>query len=85
MRTLAYSMVCVLIAGSYRPVVVLVLHGPGSRDDLVAAWAWALLVVAFNLAWSSAPTWLRARLYVLLGWAAVAAGPQLGGQAGLAG
>lgn len=35
--------------------------------------------------WSDAPAWLRAALYVLLGWVAVAALPQLGAAIGIAG
>src|SRR5207302_2102496 len=75
----------VLIAGSYTPVAVLVLHGALAVTILVAVWTGALLGVGFNLAWRSAPTWLRSGLYVLLGWAAVAAVPQLGAAIGIGG
>jgi hemolysin III len=70
-------MIFVLIAGSYTPFAMLVLHGPLATEILVAVWAGALLGVAFNLVWRGAPTWLRAGLYVVLGWVAVAAWPQL--------
>jgi hemolysin III len=45
-------------------------------------WVGALLGVAFNLVWSNAPTWLRATVYVSLGWVALAALPRLGGAIG---
>jgi hemolysin III len=85
MRRLDHSMIFVLIAGSYTPVAMLVLHGPLATAILVAVWTGALLGVAFNLAWSSAPTWLHAVLYVSLGWVAVAALPQLGAAIGIGG
>ena len=52
---------------------------------LVVAWVGALLGVAFNLLWRDAPTWLRAALYVGLGWIALAALPQLGAAMGIGG
>jgi hemolysin III len=85
MRRLDHSMIFVLIAGSYTPFAVLVLHGPLAVAVLVAVWAGALLGVAFNLVWRDAPTWLRSSLYVGLGWIAVAAAPQLGAAIGLLG
>ena len=85
MRRLDHSMIFVLIAGSYTPFAMLVLHGPLAIVILVAVWAGALLGLAFNLLWSDAPNWLHATLYVSVGWMAVAALPQLGGAIGLAG
>jgi hemolysin III len=83
MRRLDHSMIFVLIAGSYTPFAVLVLHGPLAVAILVGVWAGALLGVVFNLVWRGAPTWLRSGLYVGLGWIAVAALPQLGAAMGL--
>jgi hemolysin III len=85
MRRLDHSMIFVLIAGSYTPFAMLVLRGPLATAILIAVWAGALLGIGFNLVWSDAPTWLRAALYVLLGWVAVAALPQLGGAIGIGG
>jgi hemolysin III len=85
MRRLDHSMIFVLIAGSYTPLAVLVLHGALAVAILVVAWAGALLGVALNLVWRNAPTWLRAALYVGLGWIALAALPQLGAAIGLVG
>jgi hemolysin III len=85
MRRLDHSMIFVLIAGSYTPFAVLVLHGPLAITILVAVWAGALLGAGFNLVWRDAPTWLRAALYVMLGWVALAALPQLGSAIGVGG
>jgi hemolysin III len=85
MRRLDHSMIFVLIAGSYTPFAVLVLRGPLAIAILMAVWGGALLGVAFSLVWSDAPTWLRATLYVSLGWIAVAALPRLGTAIGIGG
>ena len=77
MRRLDHSMIFILIAGSYTPFATLVLHGPLALAILLAVWTGAGLGVVFNLIWTGAPRWLRAALYVGLGWIAVAAGPQL--------
>ncbi|HYB27493.1 MAG TPA: hemolysin III family protein [Solirubrobacteraceae bacterium] len=85
MRRLDHSMIFVLIAGSYTPIAMLVLHGPLAVAILLAVWAGALLGIVFNLVWRDAPVWLRAALYVGLGWIAVAALPQLGTAIGIGG
>lgn len=84
-RRLDHSMIFVLIAGSYTPFAVLVLHGPLATAILIAAWTGAILGVAFSLLWGNPPTWLRAALCVALGWIAVAALPQLGAAIGIVG
>jgi hemolysin III len=85
MRRVDHSMIFVLIAGTYTPFAVLVLRGPLAVAILVAVWGGALLGVAFNLVWGEGPTWLRAALYVMLGWVALAALPQLGAAIGVGG
>jgi hemolysin III len=85
MRRLDHSMIFILIAGSYTPFAVLVLRGPLAVAILVVVWGGATLGVGFNLVWGNAPTWLRAALYVVLGWVAVAALPQLGTAIGIGG
>jgi hemolysin III len=85
MRRLDHSMIFVLIAGSYTPFAVLVLHGPLAIAILVGVWAGTLLGFVINLLWSDAPRWLHALLYVMLGWVAVAALPQLAGAIGVGG
>jgi hemolysin III len=84
-RRLDHSMIFVLIAGSYTPFAVLVLHGPLAVVILVAVWTGGLLGVGFNLVWRDSPTWLRSALYVGLGWIALAAVPQLEAAIGLFG
>ncbi len=77
MRRLDHSMIFVLIAGSYTPFALLALHGQLANAILIAVWGGALAGVGFKLIWIDAPKWLVAITYVVLGWVAVAAFPQL--------
>jgi hemolysin III len=85
MRRLDHSMIFMLIAGSYTPFAVLALHGPLALAILIAVWAAAAIGVVFNLFWGAGPNWLRAALYIALGWIAVAALPQLAAAIGIVG
>ena len=77
MRRLDHSMIFLLIAGTYTPFAVLALHGPLSTAILIAVWAGALAGIGFKLVWIAAPKAVVAAVYVVLGWVAVAAFPQL--------
>jgi hemolysin III len=82
MRRLDHSMIFVLIAGTYTPFALLVLHGTLSSAILIVVWAGALGGIVLNLLWVSAPKWLTATVYVALGWVAVAAMPALAHELG---
>jgi hemolysin III len=77
MRRLDHSMIFLLIAGTYTPFAVLVLEGTLATVILLVVWTGALAGVALKLVWIDAPKPLVAVLYVLLGWVAVAAFPDL--------
>jgi hemolysin III len=77
MRRLDHSMIFVLIAGTYTPFALLVLEGALATVILVVVWAGALAGVLLKLVWIEAPKPLVAVLYVMLGWVAVAAFPDL--------
>src|SRR5947208_1116605 len=85
MRRLDHSMIFMLIAGSYTPFALLVLHGPLALAILITVWTGALTGAVFNLVWSNAPNWLLAIIYITLGWVALAAVPQLIAAIGIAG
>jgi hemolysin III len=82
MRRLDHSMIFVLIAGTYTPFALLVLHGTLSNVVLVVVWAGALAGVVLKLAWVDAPKWLMAAIYLALGWVGVATAPQVLARAG---
>jgi len=77
MRWLDPTMIFVLIAGSYTPFGLLVLHGALGEAMMFAAWSAALAGVMFKLAWIDAPGWLGAATYIAIGWIAVVALPEL--------
>jgi hemolysin III len=85
MRRLDHSMIFVLIAGTYTPFALLALHGPLATAILVSVWAGAAAGVLMKLVWIDAPKWLVAATYVILGWVAVAAFPQLASSLGITG
>jgi hemolysin III len=85
MRRLDHSMIFVLIAGTYTPFSLLVLHGDLARAILIVVWAGALGGIVLNLLWTTAPKWLSATVYIALGWVAVAAMPALARELGAVG
>jgi hemolysin III len=85
MRRLDHSMIYVLIAGTYTPFALLVLDGGLAKAVLVTIWAGAGLGIALEMFWSDTPKWLTAAVYVLLGWVAVIAFPELASELGVLG
>jgi hemolysin III len=82
MRRADHSMIFLLIAGTYTPIALLLLHGPLATAILVAVWSGALAGIVLKLVWIDAPKALVAAVYVVLGWVGVAAFPQLLDRAG---
>jgi hemolysin III len=85
MRRLDHSAIFLLIAGTYTPFALLVLDGPLSTVILVVVWAGALSGIVMKLVWIDAPKPVVASAYVMLGWVAVAAFPDLIEELGLTG
>jgi hemolysin III len=83
MRRLDHSMIFLLIAGTSTPFAVLVLSKPLSQIMLYVVWLGALAGICMKFAWIDAPRWLVTGIYLALGWAAVAAIPQIVGQVGM--
>ena len=85
LRRLDHAMIFLLIAGTYTPIALLVLKGRLASTVLVIVWAGAAAGIALNLAWTDAPKWVSALVYLALGWVAVVAMPQLFSGLGVAG
>jgi len=85
MRRLDHSMIFVLIAGSYTPFALLVLHGTLATVVLLVVWGGAVGGVILKLLWIDAPKSFIAAVYVMLGWVAVATFPQLLEEMGVGG
>ena len=76
-RSLDHSTIFVMIAGSYTPICVVVLDGWLLVTMLVTAWTGA--AVGAVLSWTDGRRVrvIRSGMYIALGWAVLAAGPQL--------
>ena len=72
-----HSTIFVFIAASYTPVALLVLHGTLRWVVLVGVWAAALGGITLSVAWISAPRWVTAAAYLLVGWMALITVPTL--------
>ncbi len=77
LRRLDHSMIGVAVAGTYTPVVVIVLDGAAATAMLGALWAGALGAMLVSVFWSHAPRALRAGIYLLLGWGGAVLTPWL--------
>jgi hemolysin III len=71
LRRLDHSSIFLLIAGSYTPFTLLLLHGRDRVLLLATVWTGAVLGVLFRVLWNDAPRWLYTPIYLALGWAAV--------------
>ena len=71
LRRFDHANIFLLIAGSYTPFTLLLLHGTDRVVLLSVVWAGALLGVGFRVLWNDAPRWLYTPIYIALGWAAV--------------
>lgn len=69
LKKLDHSMIYVLIAGSYTPIVLGFMQAPKSYVFIGVIWLIALAGIAVKLLWIDAPRFLGTILYLLLGWA----------------
>lgn len=82
MRRLDHSMIFFLIAGTYTPFALLVLHGTLAMTILAVVWVGAIAGAIVEMIWIDHPKWASALIYLALGWVAVAAFPDLWSQMG---
>ncbi|HEX2071572.1 MAG TPA: hemolysin III family protein [Thermoleophilaceae bacterium] len=84
MRRLDHSAIFLLIAGTYTPFALLVLHGSLADVVLAVMWSGAVGGILLKLLWIDAPKRLAAAIYVALGSVAVAVTPDLVSEVGVA-
>jgi hemolysin III len=85
MRRLDHSMIFLLIAGTYTPFALLVLHGALADAILAVVWIGALAGTIVEMIWIEAPKWVTAIIYLSLGWVAIVAFPSLWQELGVGG
>ncbi len=83
MRRVDHAGIYLLIAGSYTPVGLLSLHGTLQHVTLAIVWAGAAAAILLKFLWVGAPKWLAAVTGIALGWAGVAALPQVADTTGI--
>jgi hemolysin III len=77
MKRLDHSLIFVLIAASYTPVAALVLGGPWEVVLLSVIWAGAVVGITMKMVRPDGFSVPSAVLYMVMGWLAVVAFPQL--------
>jgi hemolysin III len=77
LRALDHASIFVLIAGTYTPIAFNVLAGWERVGILVTVWALAAVGVMCCLLTPRLPRWLRAGLYLVMGWVALIPAPSL--------
>jgi hemolysin III len=82
---LDHAMIYGLIAGTYAPIGLLVVHRGWRLPILATVWGAACLAATIKFAWARAPTWVPAAMSIALGWAALIVLPQVARGIGLTG
>ena len=72
-RVIDHVAIFLLIAGTYTPFALLVLHGTLASAILVVVWIGAIAGAIVEMIWIDHPKWVAALIYLSLGWVAVIA------------
>src|SRR4029453_2632218 len=70
LRRLDHANIFLLIAGTYTPFGIVLLHGADRIVLLATVWGGALIGVLFRVFWVGAPRWLYTPIYLAVGWVA---------------
>ena len=84
MARLDHSMIFLLIAGTYTPFCLLLLHGPLQWITLTLVWGGAAAGVVLRNVMRQPPRWLLVGLYLVLGWVALGIVPDVLRRGGVA-
>ncbi|MDO5403037.1 MAG: hemolysin III family protein [Eubacteriales bacterium] len=71
LKKIDHCMIFVLIAGSYTPICLIVLHDRTGLMMFIAVWAIAALGIIFKLCWVTCPKWISSVLYIGMGWVCI--------------
>ncbi|WP_426241729.1 PAQR family membrane homeostasis protein TrhA [Nocardioides sp. LHG3406-4] len=71
LRRFDHSNIFMLIAGTLTPFALLLLDGAEQWTMLAISWGGAFAGVGLKVFWGTAPRWLDAPIYIVLGWAPV--------------
>ncbi len=71
MRSIDHAAIFACIAGTATPICLLVLKNESGWKLLSIMWAIAAIGMFLTIFWTQGPKWIRACLYVTIGWFAV--------------
>jgi hemolysin III len=71
LRKMDHSNICLLIAGSYTPICLLVLWNCCGPVLLAGVWLFTLAGIVLSIAWIGAPRWVSSVVYLAMGWLVV--------------
>ncbi len=71
LRKVDHSMIYILIAGTYSPVCLIVLHSQKGHALFAVIWALAIVGILKALFWITCPKWFSAMIYIIMGWLCV--------------
>jgi hemolysin III len=77
LRKIDHSAIYILIAGTYTPICVHFFSGFWSRGLLVIIWIMALAGVIVKLFVIREPRWMRAGVYLVMGWLGILGIPEI--------
>jgi len=73
LRKMDHMMIFILIAGSYTPICLIVLHGKIGYILCALVWTVAIIGIIFKAFWVTCPKWLSSLIYIGMGWLCVLA------------
>ena len=73
LRKMDHMMIFVMIAGSYTPVCLIVLHNRIGYILCALVWSIAVLGIILKGCWITCPKWLSSVLYIAMGWLIIVA------------
>lgn len=73
LRKMDHMMISIMIAGSYTPICLIVLHGSTGYILCSIVWAVAILGILLKAFWITCPKWVSSVLYIGMGWLCVLA------------
>lgn len=77
LKKIDHMMIFVLIAGTYTPVCVLILHNKVGYLMLAAVWGVAAAGMILKACWVTCPKWFSSIIYIAMGWICILALPQI--------
>ena len=73
LKKMDHMMIFVMIAGSYTPVCLIVLHGRTGYILCALVWTVAIIGMILKGCWINCPKWLSSVIYIGMGWLCVLA------------